>query len=208
MQPATWRGSHSSAPCAFSCWHWVSAPIPPSFRSSMACFCSHCLIAILSNWLLFRSVLVSAEVGLSAALLILAALLGVSFMKVLRSDKGFRAPTVLAGDVAIPLSKYQEAEQRDRFYEEVLARLQSHPGIHSAAISTALPLTGETWIDSAWVPGDPRPPVERPVANVRFVSQDYLRTMGIPLLAGRTFSQHDRNRKVAILSERFAAALC
>ena len=155
----------------------------------------------------FRQMLVSAEVGLSAALLILAALLGISFMKVLRSDKGFRAPTVLAADVAIPLSKYREVGQRDHFYEEVLARLQSHAGIHSAAISTALPLTGETWIDSAWVPGDPRPPVERPVANVRFVSQDYLKTMGIPLLAGRTFSERDRKRKVAILSERFAAAL-
>ena len=42
---------------------------------------------------------------------------------------------------------------------------------------------------------------------MRFVSQDYLKTMGIPLLGGRTFSEHDHDRKVAILSERFAAAL-
>lgn len=53
-------------------------------------------------------------------------------------------------------------------------------------------------------PGDTRPEMERPLANVRFMSADYLKTMGIPLLAGRTFNENDRKRKVAILSERLA----
>jgi predicted permease len=155
----------------------------------------------------FRDGLVGAEVGLSAVLLILAALLGGSFIRVMRNDKGFRAPTVLAADIAIPLSKYQEDEQRIRFHQQVLDRLQSQPGVVTAALSTAVPLTGETWVDSAWVPGDPRPEVERPIVNVRFVSEDYLETMGIPLIAGRSFTQHDRGRKVAILSERIAKLL-
>jgi predicted permease len=77
----------------------------------------------------------------------------------------------------------------------------------SAAISTALPLQGETWIDSAFVPGDTRSPWERPAVNIRFVSADYLRTMGIRLLAGRTFSENDRQRQVAIISERLARTL-
>jgi putative ABC transport system permease protein len=147
---------------------------------------------------------VSAEVGLSTVLLILAALLGSSFLRVMRSDKGFQAPTVLAANVAIPWTKYQEPAQRNHFHELVLDRLRSQPGVVSAAISTALPLTGETWVDLAWVPGDSRPQVERPIVNVRFVSGDYLRTMGIPLIAGRTFNESDLKRKVAILSERLA----
>ncbi len=155
----------------------------------------------------FRDGLVGVEVGLSAVLLILAALLGSSFMRVMHNDKGFQAPTVLATDIAIPLNKYQEDEQRIRFHEEILDRLQSQPGVVTAALSTAVPLTGETWVDAIWVPGDPRPQFERPVVNVRFVSEDYLETMGIPLIAGRSFTQHDRGRKVAILSERIAELL-
>ncbi len=155
----------------------------------------------------FRNALVGVEVGMGTVLLVLAALLGTSFMRVMHAEQGFRAPAVLAADVAIPWAAYEKPEQRNRFHEEVLDRLRSQPGVISCAISTALPLSGETWVDVAWVPGDSRPPVERPVANVRFVSQDYLRTMGIRLLAGRTFSERERTRKVAILSERLAQQL-
>ncbi len=155
----------------------------------------------------FRNALVGAEVALSVVLLVLAALLGGSFLRVLRADKGFHAPTVLAAEIAIPMTKYQKEEQRNRFHEQVLERLRMQPGVLSAAISTALPLTGETWVDSAYLPGDTRPQMERPVVNVRFVSADYLSTMGIPLLSGRTFAEGDRTRKVAIVSERIAQQL-
>jgi putative ABC transport system permease protein len=152
----------------------------------------------------FRNALVGTEVVLSTVLLTLAALLAGSFMRIMQADKGFRAPAVLAVDVAIPATKYSDVEKRNRFHDQLLSRLDSQPGIASAAICTALPLTGETWVDAAWAPGDARPQVERPIANVRFVSADYLGTMGIPLLSGRTFSDADRERKVAILSERMA----
>jgi putative ABC transport system permease protein len=152
----------------------------------------------------FRSALVGAEVVLSTVLLTLAALLAGSFVRIVQADKGFKAPAVLAVDVAIPATKYGDMEKRNRFHDQLLSRLESQPGIASAAICTALPLTGETWVDAAWAPGDTRPQVERPIANVRFVSADYLGTMGIPLLSGRTFTDADRKRKVAILSERMA----
>ncbi len=155
----------------------------------------------------FRSMLVSVEVALSTVLLVLAALLGNSFMRIMHSEKGFRAPAVLAADLAIPKTKYQQPEQRNRFHEQVLDRLRSQPGVVTAAISTALPLTGETWVDAVWAPGDSRSPWERPMVNVRFVSDDYFRTMGIPLNLGRTFTDDDRKRKVAIMSERVAETL-
>jgi putative ABC transport system permease protein len=155
----------------------------------------------------FRNALVGLEVGLSTGLLVLAALLGQSFMRVMNAEKGFRAPSVLSARVVIPSAKYAKEEQRNHFHEQVLDQLSSEPGVLSAAITTALPLTGETWVDAAWVPGDTRPESERPLVNVRFVSSDYLKTMGIPMLAGRTFSANDRNRNVAILSERLARQL-
>ncbi len=154
-----------------------------------------------------RSFLVAAEVALSVVLLVTAALFSSSFVRLMRADMGFRAPTVLAANVQIPWEKYKTPEQRIRFHERVLARLGSQPGVASAGVVTALPLTGETWIGAAWVPGDNRPMWQQPPVNMRAASPDYFRTMGIPLLAGRTFSDQDRGRNVALVSERLAQRL-
>ena len=154
-----------------------------------------------------RGFLVASEMGLSVLLLVTAALLMSSFVQLMRNGQGFSAPTVLTADVAVPRGKYQKDEQRNSFHERVLARLASQPGVVSAAIVTALPLTGETWVDSMWLDGDNRPQYERPAVNVRFASADYFRTMGIPILTGRTFSDNDRKKKVAVLSEKVAQKL-
>lgn len=154
-----------------------------------------------------RSGLVAIEAGVGLMLLVTAAVMAASFMRLMRTDKGFQAPTVLVTDISIPTSKYSKDDQRAAFYERLLPSLASQPGVVSAAISTLLPLQGETWVDTASVPGDGRPDIEKPAVNVRFVSADYLRTMGIPLLSGRTFSDADRKRKVTIISERLAKTL-
>ena len=154
-----------------------------------------------------RQTLIAAEVGLSVVLLTAAALLTASFGRIMHSDRGFEAPSVLATDIQIPHERYKKGVDRDKFYERVLANLTTQPGVLSAGVVTALPLTGETWIDNISVPGDNRPGFERPSANVRFASADYFRTMGIPLLAGRTFAESDRDRKVTIISEKIAATL-
>jgi predicted permease len=153
-----------------------------------------------------RNALVTAEVGLSAILLVTAALLMTSFLRLMRADKGFRAPSVLAADIQIPMTKYATDDQRDNFYKRLLPKLAAEPGVLSGAITTALPLEGETWVDAIGVPGDTRSPWQLPTVNVRFVSPDFLRTMGIPLLAGRAFTDDDR-RKVVIVSERVARLL-
>ena len=150
-----------------------------------------------------RSSLVVAEVGLSTVLLVTAGLLMSSFLRVTRGQMGFRAPTVLAADVQIPTAKYHEQAQRDQFFLRALDRLAGQPGVVSAAIVTALPLQGETWIDSVSVPGDTRSDWQKTPANVRFISPDYFRAMGIPLRSGRPFSNDDQ-RKVAIVSEGLA----
>ncbi|MEJ2701057.1 MAG: ABC transporter permease [Sedimentisphaerales bacterium] len=154
-----------------------------------------------------RSALVTAEVGLGVVLLVLAGLLLSSFSRVLRADKGFDAPAVLATDIVLPWARYGGQTQRANFYQALLTRLESTPSVTSAAIISALPLQGETWVDVAYLPGDTRPMIEKPTVNVRFISRAYFQTMGIPLLAGRTFNDSDRSRKAAVISERLARIL-
>jgi predicted permease len=154
-----------------------------------------------------RGMFVATQVSLGVMLLITAGLLLGSFSRVVQADRGFHAPTVLASEISLPAGKYGDMEQAYQFYERLVESLSASPGIHSAAIVTALPLQGETYVDGAWLPGDSRPSFERPMANVRFISSDYFRAMGIPLLSGRTFDETDRTRRVAVISERVAWTL-
>jgi predicted permease len=154
-----------------------------------------------------RTALITAEVGLSTVLLVVAALLMSSFFRIMRADKGFHAPAVLSAEVQIPLARYREPERCAQFYERLLTQLAGQPGVFSSAVISALPLEGETWIDNVSVPGDPHTDWEKPVANIRFISEGYFRTMGIPLRAGRAFNEDDRQRDAAIVSEGLARTL-
>jgi len=159
-----------------------------------------------SGGLRLRSVLVAAEVGLSGVLLVTGALLMTSFLRIIRAEKGFRAPAVLSAQIQIPRAKYAEDAQSNQFYRRLLASLASQPGVLSAGIGTQLPLDGETWIDNVSLPGDQRPDWQKTTTNVRFISPDYLRTMGIPLRAGRPFNDNDPVSTV-IVSENLARLL-
>ncbi len=157
-----------------------------------------------SSTMRVRGVLVASEVGLSAALLILAGMLLNSFVRLIRADKGFRAPTVLAVDIGLSGDKYEADAARDGFYRRLFATLSEQPGVQAAAISSALPLQGETWIDTVSTNGGSSPEL---TVNVRFVSPDYFRTMGIPLRAGRPLSEGDRGQQRVVISSRLAAHL-
>ena len=151
-----------------------------------------------------RSVLVASEVGLSATLLILGGMLVNSFVRLIRADKGFRAPTVLAVDIGLSGDKYQPDAARDGFYRRLFTALSTEPGVQAAAISSALPLQGETWIDGVSTNGGSSPEFQ---VNVRFVSPGFFRAMGIPLRAGRPLSEGDRGHQRAVISSRLAASL-
>jgi putative ABC transport system permease protein len=150
-----------------------------------------------------RSVLVASEVGLSAVLLILAGTLLNSFVRIIRADKGFHAPTVLAVDIGLPRNNYQQETARDGFYRRLFAAIAAQPGVQSAAISSALPLEGETWIDgistNVWAP--------QFHVNVRFVSPAYFNTMGITLLSGRSLSESDRGHNRIVISKGLASSM-
>jgi predicted permease len=154
-----------------------------------------------------RNVLVSLEVGLSAALLVTAGLLMASFVRLMAVDKGFAVDRVVAADMGLPAAKYPEDAQRTAVFDRVLQNARSLPGVQSAAMISALPLQGETWIDTIRAENQTRPELEWPHSNVRFVSAAYFQTLQIPLREGRDFEDRDRPRKVAIISESLAQKL-
>ena len=154
-----------------------------------------------------RGMLVSLEVALSAVLLIVAGLLISSFVRLMNVDKGLQADRLLTVNLTVPNTKYDKDPPRAAFYQRVLAGVEELPGVQSAALISALPLQGETWVDIIWLPGDTRPLFERLTANMRFISPNYFKTAGIPMRHGRSFEERDRGRNVAVISERTAERL-
>ena len=159
-----------------------------------------------------RHILVGCEVCLSTMLVFLAGLLIFSLMNLLQVDKGFEEKGATAIDLSLPDTRYPNAASRARFFDRALAQIRAVPGIRSAAIVNGLPLTGESHVngielqgDNAdWIDASSKTPV---LVNVRFTSPDYFQTLGIPLLQGRSLKPQDRDKKVAVLSERLAAKL-
>ncbi len=154
-----------------------------------------------------RNVLIGLEVGLSTVLVIVAGLLMTSFLKLMQVDKGFNPERLMAAQVGLPVTKYQDGKAWQAFLDRVLPRIEALPGVTSAAVVSALPLKGETWVDMLTREGETRPPFERPMSNMRFVSPAYFRTMGVPIVKGRAFEERDRERPVMVVSARAAQAL-
>jgi putative ABC transport system permease protein len=151
--------------------------------------------------------LISAQVGLTSVLLIGAGLLISSFVRVLQVDKGFAGDRVLAADITLPAGAYDQLERRTAFYDEALNRLSGLPGVRSAALTTKVPLEGETQVDVVSFENDPRPVAARPMANILYVSPGYFETLGIVVRGGRSFSEADRGRPVVMLSNETARTL-
>lgn len=154
-----------------------------------------------------RELLVSLEVGVSTALLIVAALLVASFLHVMRLDKGFEIERILTARISLPSPKYESGDRRTQFFSEVLQRLAATPGISSAGIVSTLPLQAQKWADVITLEGDTRPILQRPVATYRAVSGEYMRTMGIAIREGRSLAEVDRPRATAVVSAATARRL-
>ena len=151
-----------------------------------------------------REWLVGVEVALSTVLLVMAALLGISFFRVIGVERGYLVDHLLTADVTLPNSGYAHSDQRALFHQRALEQIEAIPGVRAAALISSLPLKAQSWGDSINKIGDTRARAERPIANFRFISEHYFETMGIALLRGRLPTATDRSRKVAIVSESAA----
>jgi predicted permease len=154
----------------------------------------------------WRGALVTAEVSLSLMLLVGAGLLIRSFERLLSVDRGFHSDSRLLFGVNVPESYKPERSEElmARFFE----RAHAVPGVTSMAAVNSRPIVG--WDPGMGIVASERPQ-ERgfPWAGWRIVSGGYFRTMGVPLLKGRTFTQADQIGKPwrIIVSQRLAGRL-
>ena len=139
-----------------------------------------------------RRGLVVAEIACALALVLGAGLLIRSLERLQAVDPGFRTEGVLTASLALPQVRYPGEQEPLKFFEPLLERLGSLPGVESAAGVTMLPLGGSSMgfgfrpEDGAFAPG-----TRMPAAVYQAVTQDYFRVLGIPLIEGRTFNSRD-----------------
>ena len=157
-----------------------------------------------------RSVLVAGQVACTVVLLMITSLVLRSFSRLLRQDRGFDSSHVTMAQVDLFSPEFGDKMPNVKavklaFTDRALTALQQLPGVQSVTVTSAMPLTGETWVDNLERPDHPVPEAQRPMINLRWINQNYLATMQIPLIAGRNLSAADRaNPYVALISERTA----
>ena len=157
------------------------------------------------NWL--RDGLVISEFALACVLLVGAALLIQSFLRVLDVNLGFQPERTAALRID-PSIRISDLAQQDAFIDDVLQRTRSIPGIAAAGITDVLPLDG----DRGWQVGAKGQVYDKnnhPEAFIRVVSDGYFEALGIPLKAGREFTGSDRSstEPVVVVNETLARTL-
>src|SRR5579859_1491223 len=153
-----------------------------------------------------RGLLVIGEVAISLMLVIGAGLLVRSFTRLLTVDPGFDPRNVLTMNVSLPNVKYADPQKQVAFFDELLTRLSASPGIQSAAISAAQPLSWKR-ITPVLPDGQPEVPLpQRPFIDIEAISPQWFHTLRIPITAGRGFNEADNAQapKVVIVNQTFA----
>jgi putative ABC transport system permease protein len=157
-----------------------------------------------------RSILAVSEIALSLMLLVGAGLMIRSLLQIQKLDLGFQPQNVLTAPIFLPLSRYpvdpaqyrplqpdappRVSSKRSAFLVQLLEKVAALPGVQSAGAVTSLPLSpvGIDFDLPVVVRGRPRPRAgEEPQADFRVVSTGYFRTMKIPILRGREFTELD-----------------
>ncbi len=138
-----------------------------------------------------RSLLVVAQVALAMVLLVGSGLLVRSFIRLRTASPGFDPQGTLTMQTYLPPARYPQAPRKIAFYMNALRNMQSVPGVQSASISTALPVLANHGTPFLFE-GQPAVALgQRPVAMIQSISPDYPKTMGIAVVAGRPFTDHD-----------------
>jgi predicted permease len=156
----------------------------------------------------FRSLLVAAQIALAFVLLVGTGLLVRSLMRLQKVNPGFRTDRILAARFSLPRHRYPHIPQQTAFADRVLERVDSIPGVLSASGSYCLPLdVNGCWSSVFTIEGGPVSRTEDlPSAEFNGIEPEYLKTLGIPLIEGRDFSEQDGpgTPMVLLVNEAFA----
>ncbi len=154
-----------------------------------------------------RSTLVVAEIAIALVLLAASGLLLRSFEKMRSVDLGFRPDHVTTASYNLPQQQYPKQDLVDNFNHELLRRLAQLPGVNAIGLTNLLPASNnnsnQTFVVDGYVP--PKG-ASMNLAIPFTIAGDYFRTMGIPLVRGRFFTNDDRpgSQPVVIVSQKFA----
>src|SRR5438270_4126759 len=147
-----------------------------------------------------RAFLIATEVGLSRILLIGACLMIKSFANLTKVDPGFNPDRLLIFNIGA--SAKADEDQQLQFYQQVVQRVATVPGVQHAAAVSRLPFSGGNSTRTFNRPGS----TKEDRADIRIATPDYFQTIGIPLVRGRNFDEHDMKSSlpVAIINEEAA----
>jgi predicted permease len=157
-----------------------------------------------------RGALVAAELALSLLLLVGAGLLIKSLVRLQNAPRGFDPRGVLTFGLSLPDARYPKPSDAAAFYSSLIAALDSLPDVAVAGGISLIPLGGGGFqISVSSVDGQPIPDADQPSPQIRLVTPDVFRALGVRLVRGRTFTNADRagQPRVAIVNERAARLL-
>ena len=147
-----------------------------------------------------RNLLVVSEITLAVVLLIGAGLMIRSILRLHAVDRGINTDNVLTMQIFLPNAKYPSGIRVASFYQRVLQRVQTVPGVESVSLINYPPLGPISLSVPFDVQGTTSPPAdEAPVARYSVISADYFHTMGIPLLSGRQFTERDNDESEGVV---------
>jgi len=152
-----------------------------------------------------RAVLVIAEIAGSLVLLVGFGLLTRALWKIQAVDPGFSPARVLTLRTSLPMPRYQNASDRERFYRKVLGEARQLPGVTNVAYISFLPMVNRGGIWPVEIEGRPQDPSKQSTVSLRFITPGFFSTMAIPMFKGRDVAQADTNSApyVAIVSQSF-----
>ncbi len=142
-----------------------------------------------------RAFLIVSEVSLAVVLMIGAALLTKSFVRLIDVNPGFDPSHTLTMEVSLPTlppSKYANDPEQAAFFEQVLDRLNHSPGVTAAGAVLSMPLTGAEESTDIFIEGRPSSADQRPNSDYTIVTPRFFEALQIPLLRGRQFTDLDR----------------
>ena len=153
-----------------------------------------------------RNGLVMGEIAIALILLVCAGLLIQTFARLGRVQTGLRTENLFTARINLPGTSYPRPENINQFFDQLLPKLRSIPGVNSASIIAPLPLTGSNITTDFDIEEHPLPEGQRSDAPMRITGLGYFETVGIPLLQGRVFNETDKfeSLPVVIVNERFA----
>jgi len=151
-----------------------------------------------------QSALIVVQVAVSVVLLVSAGLLLASFYKLQQVDPGYRTDHVLSADAFGNFSKYPTGAALIKFYVPLIERLRQQPGVVAAAVTNAVPFTGQPGSTPFQIEGRAEDnPDRRPTADINIASPQYFEVLGIPLVAGRALSDldHEEAPRVVLINK-------